>query len=144
MRRVSLGLAAVLLGVPLALGVGGCKALDDQGAGSGAVTPPSLTKASEAGNKVKICAQALVASNFSPVQSSPERSAREAGDSARELGELAGKASDPQLQQALREMAQAYTDVSEGRVQPKDYGEWNKVKFDQANRLRKACLGHSN
>nr|WP_042179714.1 bacteriophage spanin2 family protein [Kibdelosporangium sp. MJ126-NF4]CEL13986.1 hypothetical protein [Kibdelosporangium sp. MJ126-NF4]CTQ88354.1 hypothetical protein [Kibdelosporangium sp. MJ126-NF4] len=130
MRSTKRLLTGVLGGGALVIALTGCDAVKGaQQAAEGA---------SNAASTVQVCAEALKIAAFNPDTANPEAAAQGAKDAGQKLSDLAGKATNTTVNQALTDLSTTFkettaTDVVNGST------NWIKTKADQVAALTKAC-----
>ncbi|MFC0104938.1 bacteriophage spanin2 family protein [Kibdelosporangium aridum] len=135
MRSTKRLVAGVLGGGALIVALTGCGALQE--------AQQTAEGVSNAASTAQVCVEALRIAAFNPDTANPEAAAQGAQDAGQKLQDLAGKATDTTVNQALTELS---TTMKETTVSDLVNGpaNWVKTKADQVSALTKACTPGGN
>lgn len=135
MRSTKRLVAGVLGGGALIVALTGCGALQE--------AQQTAEGVSNAASTAQVCVEALRIAAFNPDTANPEAAAQGAQDAGQKLQDLAGKATDTTVNQALTELS---TTMKETTVSDLVNGpaNWVKTKADQVAALTKACTPGGN
>jgi hypothetical protein len=122
-------LATILAAAALAGGLTACDAVRD-----------TTNSAEAATEKTTICIDALKLSGFYPNLANPEQAAKDAKETARKLGDLADKAADSTLREALDNMSSKVAELTVEALDPANVASWTKEKISAVNEVSQACL----
>lgn len=94
---------------------------------------------SGAADKASICVDALKLAGFTPNLSDPAKAAADAERTSRELSELADKAADTTLRDALEGMADKVGELDVRDLDPSTATRWAQEKATTLDTLTRAC-----
>lgn len=99
----------------------------------------ACAEVSDAADKASICVDALKLAGFTPNLSDPVKTAADAERTSRELSELADKAADTTLRDALEGMADKVGELDVRDLDPSEATRWAKEKVTTLDTLTRAC-----
>ncbi|ALG09645.1 hypothetical protein AOZ06_24515 [Kibdelosporangium phytohabitans] len=132
MRSMKRLVAGVLGGGTLVIALTGCDAVQD--------AQKTAEGVSNAASNAQVCAEAIKIAAFNPDKANPEAAAQSAQDAGNKLSDLANKATNTTVNQALDDLAGTFKEVKPENV-VNDSANWLKTKADQVAALTKACTG---
>ena len=125
MRRLATILGAAALTAVLA----GCDQVSD-----------AVGSADAAADKASICIDAVKLAGFYPDLSNPEQAVKDAENTAKKLSDLAERAGDKTLKEALSDMSGKVAELTPSTLDPANVATWAKEKAGALNALTQACM----
>jgi hypothetical protein len=95
--------------------------------------------ANRATDKASICIEALRLAGFNPDPSDPQKAAEEARQTSEELSDLANRAADTTLRDALNGMSQKIGELGPEDINPANLVTWADQKVERFDALTRAC-----
>lgn len=129
--RAGRPVATALLALGLVGAVSGCEAVQQ--------ASDTANEVGQAADKVQLCAQALQLAGFTPDTSNPQAALEETQKKAQELNDLAAKAGDASLQDAIRGVSTTMSEATLEDLTPQSVAGWTQEKLDQVAKLSNAC-----
>lgn len=129
--RAGRPLATILLALGLIGAASGCEAVQQAG--------EAANQVSGAADKATLCIEALKLAGFTPDATDPHRALEETQKKAEELNDLAAKAGDTTLQNAITGVSDTMSKVTLDDLNPANIAEWSQQKLDQVAQLSSAC-----
>ncbi|MEU4446627.1 bacteriophage spanin2 family protein [Actinosynnema sp. NPDC050801] len=129
--RAGRPVATFLLAMGLAAAVSGCEAVQQ--------ASDTANQVGQAADKAQVCIDALQLANFAPDSTDPQKALEETQKKAQELNDLAAKAGDATVKDAITGMSDTMSKVTLEDLNPANAAAWTQQKLDQAAKLSKAC-----
>lgn len=132
MRSMKRLAAGILGGGAVVIALTGCDAVKD--------AQQAAENVSNAASTAQVCAEALKITTFNPDTANPEAAVQGAKDAGNKLSDLAGKATNTTVNQALTDLAATFKETTAADL-VNGPADWLKSKADQVAALTKACTG---
>ncbi|GAB2980944.1 bacteriophage spanin2 family protein [Saccharothrix stipae] len=129
--RAGRPVATFLLAMGLAAAVSGCEAVQQ--------ASDTANQVGQAADKAQVCIDALQLANFVPDSTDPQKALEETQKKAQELNDLAAKAGDATVKDAITGMSDTMSKVTLEDLNPANAAAWTQAKLDQVAKLSKAC-----
>ncbi|MBP2477892.1 hypothetical protein JOF53_006764 [Crossiella equi] len=131
--RAARPVATALLGLGLLAAVSGCGAVQQ--------AADTANQVGNAATKLQVCGEALKAVTFSPDTTDPQKALEAAQQKGKELADLAAKAGDTTLKQAIDGVAKSMNEVTLQDLSAQSVQDWLQKKADLAAKVTQACAG---
>lgn len=129
--RAGRPIATVMLALGLVGAVSGCEAVQD--------AQNAANEVGQAADKAQLCIDALKLAGFTPDATDPQKALEETQQKAQELNDLAAKAGDATLKDAIGGVANTMNQVTLEDLSPANIASWSQEKLDQVAKLSNAC-----
>ncbi|MFD0199454.1 MULTISPECIES: bacteriophage spanin2 family protein [Saccharothrix] len=129
--RAGRPVATLLLAMGLAAAVSGCEAVQQ--------ASDTANQVGQAADKAQLCIDALQLAGFTPNTADPQKALEETQQKAQELNDLAAKAGDATLKDAITGVSDTMSNVTIQDLDPTNFATWAKEKSDQVVKLTSAC-----
>ncbi|MFD7656253.1 bacteriophage spanin2 family protein [Actinosynnema sp. NPDC059797] len=129
--RAGRPIATLVLALGLAGAVSGCEAVQE--------AQNTANQVGQAADKAQLCIEALKLAGFTPDATDPQKALEETQQKAQELNDLAAKAGDTTLQDAITGVAGTMNQVTLEDLSPANIAAWSQEKLDQVAKLSNAC-----
>lgn len=129
--RAGRPLATLLLAVGLAAAVSGCEAVQQ--------ASDTANEVGQAADKAQLCIEALKLAGFTPDAADPQKAVEETQQKAKELEDLAAKAGDTTLKDAINGVSDTMGNVTLDDLNPSNIAAWSQEKLDRVAKLSNAC-----
>jgi hypothetical protein len=129
--RAGRPVAILLLALGLVGAVSGCEAVQQ--------ASDTANQVGQAADKATICIEAIKLAGFTPDATDPQKALEETQKKAQELNDLAAKAGDATLQDAITGAADTMNKVTLEDLSPANIATWVEQKSDQVAKLTAAC-----
>ncbi|MFE2750689.1 bacteriophage spanin2 family protein [Actinosynnema sp. NPDC059335] len=129
--RAGRPLATLLLAVGLAAAVSGCEAVQQ--------ASDTANQVGQAADKAQLCIEALKLAGFTPDAADPQKAVEETQQKAKELEDLAAKAGDTTLKDAITGVSDTMGNVTLDDLNPSNIAAWSQEKLDRVAKLSNAC-----
>ncbi|NUT50866.1 MAG: bacteriophage spanin2 family protein [Saccharothrix sp.] len=129
--RAGRPVATFLLALGLAAAVSGCEAVQQ--------ASDTANQVGQAADKATVCIEALKLAGFTPDATDPQKALEETQQKAQELNDLAAKAGDTTLKDAITGVSDTMGKVSLEDLSPANIAAWYQEKTDQVTKLTNAC-----
>ncbi len=129
--RAGRPVATLLLAMGLAAAVSGCEAVQQ--------ASDTANSVGQAADKAQLCVEALKLAGFTPDATDPQKALEETQQKAKELNDLAAKAGDTTLQDAITGVSDTMSKVTVEDLNPANIATWSQEKLDQVAKLSNAC-----
>jgi hypothetical protein len=123
--------ATLLLALGLAAAVSGCEAVQQ--------ASDTANQVGAAADKAQLCIDALKLAGFTPDATDPQKALEETQQKAQELNDLAAKAGDATLKDAITGVSDTMGKVTLEDLNPSNIASWSQEKLDQVAKLSNAC-----
>ncbi|MFC6089568.1 bacteriophage spanin2 family protein [Saccharothrix sp. BKS2] len=129
--RAGRPIATLVLALGLAGAVSGCEAVQS--------AQDTANQVGQAADKAQLCIDALKLAGFTPDATDPQKALEETQQKAQELNDLAAKAGDATLKDAIDGVAGTMNQVTLEDLSPANIATWSQQKLDQVAKLSTAC-----
>jgi hypothetical protein len=129
--RAGRPVATFLLALGLVGAVSGCEAVQQ--------ASDTANQVGQAADKATLCIEALKLAGFTPDATDPQKALEETQKKAQELNDLAAKAGDTTLQDAITGVSDTMGKVTLEDLNPANIATWSQEKLDQVAKLSNAC-----
>ncbi|ONI83849.1 hypothetical protein ALI22I_36055 [Saccharothrix sp. ALI-22-I] len=129
--RAGRPVATLLLALGLVGAVSGCEAVQQ--------ASDTANQVGQAADKATLCIEALKLAGFTPDATDPQKALEETQKKAQELNDLAAKAGDTTLQNAITGVSDTMSKVTLEDLNPANIATWSQAKLDQVAKLTAAC-----
>ncbi|MGM1060772.1 bacteriophage spanin2 family protein [Saccharothrix sp. Mg75] len=129
--RAGRPVATILLALGLVGFATGCEAVQD--------AQNTANQVGQAADKAQLCIDALRIAGFTPDATDPQKAVEETQQKAKELEELAAKAGDATLKDAITGVSTTMSQVTLDDLNPSNIAAWSQEKLDQVAALSNAC-----
>jgi hypothetical protein len=129
--RAGRPVATFLLALGLVGAVSGCEAVQQ--------ASDTANQVGQAADKATLCIEALKLAGFTPDATDPQKALEETQRKAQELNDLAAKAGDTTLQDAITGVSDTMSKVTLEDLNPANIATWSQEKLDQVAKLSNAC-----
>ncbi|GAA1278697.1 bacteriophage spanin2 family protein [Saccharothrix xinjiangensis] len=129
--RAGRPIATLVLALGLAGAVSGCEAVQE--------AQNTANQVGQAADKAQLCIDALKLAGFTPDATDPQKALEETQQKAQELNDLAAKAGDTTLQDAITGVAGTMDQVTLDDLSPANIAAWSQEKLDHVAKLSSAC-----
>ena len=129
--RAGRPVATLLLAMGLAAAVSGCEAVQQ--------ASDTANQVGQAADKAQLCIDALKLAGFTPDATDPQKALEETQKKAQELNDLAAKAGDATLKDAITGVSDTMSNVTVDDLNPANIATWSQQKLDQVAKLSNAC-----
>ncbi|GGP59011.1 hypothetical protein GCM10010185_34360 [Saccharothrix coeruleofusca] len=124
-------MATALLALGLIGAVSGCEAVQQ--------ASDTANQVGQAADKAQLCVQALQLAGYTPDTANPQAALEETQKKAQELNDLAAKAGDTTLKDAIQGVSTTMSQVTLQDLDPQSLATWTQQKLDQVAKLSQAC-----
>ncbi|WP_189224250.1 bacteriophage spanin2 family protein [Saccharothrix coeruleofusca] len=129
--RAGRPVATALLALGLIGAVSGCEAVQQ--------ASDTANQVGQAADKAQLCVQALQLAGYTPDTANPQAALEETQKKAQELNDLAAKAGDTTLKDAIQGVSTTMSQVTLQDLDPQSLATWTQQKLDQVAKLSQAC-----
>ncbi|MFD1148205.1 bacteriophage spanin2 family protein [Saccharothrix hoggarensis] len=129
--RAGRPVATFLLALGLVGAVSGCEAVQQ--------ASDTANQVNQAADKATLCIEALKLAGFTPDTADPQKAMEETQKKAQELNDLAAKAGDTTLKDAITGVSDTMSNVTVQDLDPSNFAAWSQEKLDQVAKLSNAC-----
>ena len=129
--RAGRPVATILLALGLIGAASGCEAVQQAG--------DAANQVSDAADKATLCIEAIKLAGFTPGATDPQKALEETQQKAQELNDLAAKAGDATVKDAITGVSDTMSKVTLEDLNPANIATWTQEKLDRAAKLSTAC-----
>ncbi|QFZ23365.1 bacteriophage spanin2 family protein [Saccharothrix syringae] len=129
--RAGRPIATAVLALGLVGAVSGCEAVQE--------AQDTANQVGQAADKAQLCLDALKLAGFTPDATDPQKAVEETKQKAQELNDLAAKAGDTTLKEAIDGVSTSMQQVTPDDLSPANIAAWSQEKLDRVAKLSNAC-----